>query len=320
MPTERLKKTNSPGRLDRLLRSREYDPQRPGLAILTMFLAPALLIYGAFTAWPVFRTFYNSFNTVLPRGKVDFVGFDNYRALLFEDATFWKAISNTMTWATVAPVLDVGLGLGLALILYAKIPFARFFRVAWFTPVLISYVVVGILWMWIYNYDWGVANELLRLVGLENLVQPWLGNPDTALWSLILAQLWQWAGFNMVVCLAALHALPSEVLEASELDNCGWFEKTIYVIIPMIRPTLVNLLIISFIGKMKVFDLVWIMTQGGPLWSTETVSTYVFKRAFDWDTFDLGYPSTIATVWFLVVVAFVLTFNQLFRSKTKLEY
>lgn len=320
MPPETSGNAPSASLLNRLLRKGEYDPQRPGLVILAMFLAPALLIYGAFTAWPVLRTFYNSFNTVLPRGRVDFIGLENYRALLFDDATFWKAIGNTMTWATVAPVLDVALGLGLALILYAKVPFARFFRVAWFTPVLISYVVVGILWMWIYNYDWGVVNEFLRLIGLENLVQPWLGNPDTALWSLILAQLWQWTGFNMVVCLAALHAMPSEVLEASELDNCGWFEKTIYVIIPMIRPTLVNLLIISFIGKMKVFDLVWIMTQGGPLWSTETVSTYVFKRAFDWDTFDLGYPSTIATVWFFVVVAFVLTFNQLFRSKTRLEY
>jgi len=174
-------------------------------------------------------------------------------------------------------------------VLYAGVPFARFFRIAWFTPVLISYVVVGILWVWIYNYDWGVANALLIWLGLPGLVHSWLGDPNTALWAIILTHAWKWAGFNMIVCLAALHSLPSEVLEAAELDNCGWLKKLIFIIIPMLRPTLAGLFILALIGKMKVFDLVWIMTSGGPLWSTETVSTYVYKRAFGWNTFDLGY-------------------------------
>jgi multiple sugar transport system permease protein/raffinose/stachyose/melibiose transport system permease protein len=225
-----------------------------------------------------------------------------------------------MIWAGVGPVLDVGVGLLLALALYAKVPFARFFRVAWFTPVLISYVVVGIIWMWIYNYDWGIANGILRAVGLEDWVWPWIGHPSTALWAIIFAHAWKWAGFNMVVCLAALHSLPREVLEAAELDNCGWFKKLVFIMVPMIRPTLLNLLILAFIGKMKVFDLVWIMTEGGPLWATETVSTYVYKRAFNWSTFDLGYPSAIAVLWFAVVMVFVLSLSVLFRQRDKLEY
>jgi multiple sugar transport system permease protein/raffinose/stachyose/melibiose transport system permease protein len=94
----------------------------------------------------------------------------------------------------------------------------------------------------------------------------------------------------------------------------------VHVIVPLLRPTLLNLYILAFIGKMKVFDLVWIMTQGGPLWSTETVSTYVFKRAFNWNTFDLGYPSAIASVWFLVVVGMVLVLNRALRSREKLEF
>ena len=113
---------------------------------------------------------------------------------------------------------------------------------------------------------------------------------------------WMWTGFNMVVLLAALHSLPSEVIEAAELDNCGWWSKLVFVIVPLIRATLLNLLVLSFIGKMKIFDLVWITTEGGPLWSTETVSTYVYKRAFEWNTFDLGYPSAIAAVWFVIVL------------------
>jgi len=129
-----------------------------------------------------------------------------------------------------------------------------------------------------------------------------------------------WAGFNMVVLLAALHSLPSEVIEAAELDNCGWWGKLVYVIVPLTKGTLLNLLVLSFIGKMKIFDLVWITTKGGPLWSTETVSTYVYKRAFEWNTFDLGYPSAIAAVWFVIVICAVLGLSWLLRSREKLEF
>ena len=302
--------------LDRLRAAGDGTPW----GAVMVFLAPALLIYLVFTAYPVFRTLYNAFHTIKPRGVEVFVGFDNFAEMLTGDMIFWKAVTNTMIWSGVAPLIDVGTGLILALCLYAKVPFARFFRVAWFTPVLISYVVVGIIWMWIYNYDWGIVNGALRAVGLESWTHPWIGDPSTSLWAIIVTHTWKWAGFNMVVCLAALSSLPREVLEAAELDNCGWLKRFWFVMIPMIRPTLLNLLILSLIGKMKVFDLVWIMTEGGPLWSTETVSTYVYKRAFGWNTFDLGYPSAIAIFWFVVVVAFVLALHALFRQRDRLEY
>ncbi len=287
---------------------------------IMVFLSPALLIYAAFTVYPVIRTFYNSLHTIKPRGVEEFVGLANFVALLTRDTVFWKAVTNTMIWATIAPTVDVVTGLLLALCLYARVPFARFFRVAWFTPVLITYVVVGIMWMWIYNYDWGIVNVLLRWVGLGAWVHSWIGDPATALGALIFAHAWKWAGFSMVVCLAALYALPTEVLEAAEIDHCGWFRKLVFIIVPMVRPTLLNLLVLAFVGKMKVFDLVWIMTKGGPLWSTETVSTYVYKRAFEWSTFDLGYPSAVAAVWFVVVLVFVLGLTWLFRQRERLEY
>lgn len=284
-----------------------------------ILLTPALLLYAAFTAYPGLLTFYNAFHIILPNKADEFIGFNNFLALV-GDRTFWISVRNTLLWALVAPMLDVGAGFLLALALYAKVPFARGFRIIWFTPVLFSYVVVAILWMWIYNYDWGAVNILLRAVGLESWTRAWLGNPYTALPALMFTYWWKWTGFNMVVCLAALHALPSEVLEASELDNCGWLAKTRYIIVPMLRSTLLNLLILSFIGKMKVFDLVWIMTRGGPLWSTETVSTYVYKRAFDWQTLDLGYPSAVATIWFIVIVAVSITMLRLMRQRERLEY
>jgi raffinose/stachyose/melibiose transport system permease protein len=289
------------------------------LPSIAVFLGPTVLVYVGLTAYPVLRTLYNSFLRIKPRGIEEFVGLANY-AELTRDAIFWKAVGNTLIWAGVAPVLDVGVGLLLALCLYAKVPFARFFRVAWFTPSLISYVVVAILWTWIYNYDWGAANEVLAWIGLGRLRTAWIGNPATALWALIFVDVWKWAGFNMIVCLAALHSLPTEVVEAAELDRCGWIAKLVFVAVPMIRTTLTGLLILGFIGKMKVFDLIWIMTRGGPLWATETVSTYVYKRAFDWNTFDLGYPSALASVWFAVVLAGVMTLGRLFRQRDRVEY
>jgi raffinose/stachyose/melibiose transport system permease protein len=284
------------------------------------FLAPALIIYAGFTLFPVLKTVYNSLYVMKPHNVVEFVGWGNYRALLTQDEVFWKAVKNTAIFSVVGTILDVAAGLLLALCLFAKVPWARFWKIVWFSPVLISYVVVGIIWVWIYDTDWGIINTGLRWMGLGFLAHPWLSDPRTALWAVLLVQVWKWAGFNMIVFLAALYALPADVLGAAELDHCGWLAKVFYVIIPMLRPTVVSLLVLSFVGKMMVFDVVWIMTRGGPLWSTETVSTYVYKRAFDWNTFDLGYPSAIAVLWFIMILAFVALLTTLLRQRDRMEY
>jgi len=298
----------------------ELDARRAGLAVLLAFLTPALLVYASFTVYPVLRTFYNAFHAIKPQNVVEFVGLSNFTALLFADAVFWKAVTNTALFTIVATIVDVVGGLLLALCLFARAPLAPVLRVVWFTPVLMSYVVVGIIWVWIFDYDWGLANAALRFLGLGAFQQSWLGQPSTALWSVLTAHEWKWLGFNMIVFLAALHALPAEVLGAAELDNCGWFAKTMYIIVPMLRPTIVNLTVLSFIGKMMVFDLVWVMTGGGPLWSSETVSTYVYKRAFEWNTFDLGYPSAIAVLWFIIILAFVAIMTRVLRQRDRVEF
>jgi raffinose/stachyose/melibiose transport system permease protein len=285
-----------------------------------IFLGPALLLYFSFMIYPVLRTFWNSAHTIKPQGIVEYVGLANLKALLTTDPVFWKAVRNTAVFAIVATFADVAGGLLLALCLFLRPPFAKLLRIVWFTPVLMSYVVVGIIWVWIYDYDWGLANAILRYVGLGAFEQSWLGNPSTALWSVMTTHIWKWLGFNMIIFLAALSALPGEVLGAAELDNCGWFQTLVYIIIPMLRPTIVNLTVLSFIGKMMIFDLVWIMTGGGPLWSTETVSTYVYKRAFDWNTFDLGYPSAIAVLWFVIIMIFVVLMTRLLRQRDRLEF
>ena len=298
----------------------EVDARRVAPGTLILFLAPALLVYAGFTLYPVLRTFYNSVHTMRPHGVVEYVGLANFSALVGVDPVFWKAVGNTAIFTIVATIADVLGGLLLALCLFSRPPFAKLLRVVWFTPVLMSYVVVGIVWVWIYDYDWGLANLVLRSIGLGAFEQSWLGDPRTALWSVMATHIWKWLGFNMIIFLAALSALPGEVLGAAELDNCGWLAKLVYIVIPMLRPTIVNLLVLSFVGKMMIFDLIWIMTGGGPLWSTETVSTYVYKRAFDWNTFDLGYPSAIAVLWFIIILAFVMLMTRLLRQRDKLEF
>ncbi|HUL09090.1 MAG TPA: sugar ABC transporter permease, partial [Candidatus Acidoferrum sp.] len=141
------------------------DSRQAPMRTILLFLAPALLVYAAFTIYPVLRTFYNSVHTIGPRNVQTFVGLDNFAALLTQDRVFWKAVVNTALFTVVGTIGDVLGGLLLALCLFAKVPLARTLRVVWFTPVLMSYVVVGIIWVWLYDYDWGLVNLLLGWLG-----------------------------------------------------------------------------------------------------------------------------------------------------------
>jgi ABC-type sugar transport system permease subunit len=296
-------------------------PARPWGAI-AVFIGPTVLLYLAFTIYPILVTFYNSVHTLrMDLGmQYEFVGLEHFREILSSDEVFWKAAGNSLTWGLVAPVIDIPLALALALVLYCRVPFARFFRTVWFTPVLMSYPVVGVIWLWVYNYDWGMANLVLRAVGLGGYVQAWLASPATALPALILVTTWMFAGFNMVVLLAALHAIPADYLEAARVDGAGGVRRLRHVLIPLLRPTLVNLAILDFIGKMKQFALVWVMTRGGPMWGTETVATYVIKRAFEWKTLDLGYPSAIAVLWFAIIFGLSYGFTRVLQRREALEF
>jgi ABC-type sugar transport system permease subunit len=300
---------------------RRRRPQRPWGAI-ALFLTPALFFYFSFIIYPVLVTFYNSVHMLrMDLGMVyEYVGFEHFREILREDDVFWKAAGNSMTWAIVAPIVDIPLALTLAVILYSKVPFARFFRTVWFTPLLMSYPVVGVIWLWVYNYDWGMANLVLRAVGLGQYAQAWLASPTTALPALILVTTWMFAGFNMVVMLAAIHAIPQEYVEAARVDGANTWQRLIHIIVPLLRPTMVNLAILDFIGKMKQFALVWVMTRGGPMWGTETVATYVIKRAFEWKTLDLGYPSAIAVIWFVIIFGLSVGLTRFLQQREALEF
>lgn len=287
-----------------------------------LFLAPAMLLYLGFTVFPFVVTFYNSVHILrMDLGlRAEFVGLQHYQELLTEDDVFRQAVAHSVEWAVASFFLEVPIAFVLALILAQGRRGSRFFRTAWFTPVLITPPVVAIVWLWIFNYDWGVINVLLRQVGLDVLATAWLGNTTTALPALILVTTWMFVGFDMVILLAALHAVPNEYVEAARIDGASYGQIVVRVLIPLLRQTLVNLLILCTIGKLKQFALVYVMTRGGPLWATETVATYVIKRAFQWKTLDLGYPSAIAVLWFLVILGATLTLGRLLHRGEALEY
>ena len=300
---------------------RRPQPRRPWGSI-AMFLCPALCFYFAFIIYPVLVTFFNSFHILRQDLGLtyQFVGLQHFKEILGSDEVFWRAAQNSLTWAIVAPIVDMPLALTLAFLLHSKVPFAKFFRTVWFTPLLMSYPVVGVIWLWVYNYDWGMANLVLRAIGLGKYAEAWLANPTTALPALILVTTWMFTGFHMVILLTAMHTIPQEYLEAAWVDGAGAWHRAFHIIIPLLRPTIVNLIILDFIGKMKQFALVWVMTRGGPMRGTETVATYVIKRAFEWKTLDLGYPSAIAVIWFVIIFGLSVGLMRFMQRKEALEF
>ena len=279
---------------------------------IALFIGPVMLYYLIFVIYPLFATFYYSFHNISPvAGRVvtTYIGLQNFEDLLF-DRIFLRAVRNTAIWGLVGPTIEMLTATTLAFLVYFKVPLHRFYRTAWFTPILVSGVIVGLVFRWIFNYDWGLLNATLRAVGLDALALNWLGRKDTPLWAVIFVHYWATFGYSFVLLLAGLTAIPAELVEAAKIDGASTMQATTKVMLPLLRPTFVTVLILSFMGKMRAFNVVWVLTNGGPMHFSETVATYVQKRAFGWGSLDLGYPSAMAVVWFGVVMIGVGLINR----------
>ena len=281
-----------------------------------VLLLPVILFFCLFLARPLITSIVYSFMKVeVMRGgvKTTLIWLDNFREIL-KDKVFLKAAQNTITWAIASPLLEIPLGLLLALALKSKIYGSRFFRAVWFAPVLMPQVVVGIIWSWLLNAEWGLVNRILSGIGLESMTQAWLGKSDTALGSLIFITTWVWTGFNMVLMMTAVSTVSDDVLEAARIDGASYWRSVWNIILPIIKPMVINALILCFIGKMKVYDLIYVTTKGGPAWATETVATYTVKRAFNWSFIERGYPSAMATLWFLIILVVTVLSNRAVKN------
>jgi ABC-type sugar transport system permease subunit len=273
--------------------------QRHGSGYL--FTGPAIVVLAAFLLYPIGYSLWLSFHEwsgYTPRWG-PFVGVENYLALA-RDEVFWKATWNSMVFVIVRTPLEIGLGFFLALLLNRKMPARAFLRTLFFVPVVMSLIVVTIIFQRIYEPNTGLLNALLHGIGLDALAHPWLGDSATALPAVIAVSVWKNVGFSLVILLAGLQGLPGDVIDAGRVDGANAWQLTTRVIAPLMRPILALTSLLSIIGGLKVFDLVFIMTRGGPTYSTEVLATMLYREAFELN--EMGVASAIA----VILVALVL--------------
>ncbi|WP_051707068.1 MULTISPECIES: carbohydrate ABC transporter permease [unclassified Streptomyces] len=243
-----------------------------------------------------------------------FVGLDQFRAL-WKDTAARDAVGTTLLAAAALTVVQNAIGLLLALGVDSRIKSRNVLRVFFFAPAVITPVVTAYLWKYLYAPE-GAINALLGAVGLDALKQDWLGDPDLALWSVVAVVVWQFSGYSMVIFLAGLQSIPREIHEAAAMDGAGPVRRFWYVIRPMLAPAITINLMLSVIGGLKLFDQVWVMTQGGPGGATDTLSTVIYKQAFQFNQY--GYSTAMAVVLTLfVIVISGVQYRYLSRQERK---
>ena len=240
-------------------------------------------------------------------------GFDNYR-LLFADPLFWTALHNTIFYTIGAVLPSIILALLLALAVNQKIKGVVFFRTLYFLPVISPPVAIAILWGWLYNAQYGLIDAILNRLGLTPL--QWLSEPSTALPAIIIMSVWSSLGYNMVLFLAGLQGIPIELYEAARMDGANRWVLFRYVTVPLLSPTTFFILILSMISAFQLFDYVYIMTGGGPMYSTQSIVLYIYQMAFQ--NFKLGYASSLAYVLFVIIA--LVTFVQFRLQRRWVHY
>ncbi len=276
------------------------------------FIAPSLVLLLVFSAAPLLFAFYLSFHgwNLLEPAK-PFVGLGHYIELA-GDGLFWNAAKNTAIYSAYVP-LTMACALGVAILLNRKIKGVALLRAIFFLPYITSFVAISIVWQWMYDPNFGIFNWILGLFGLGPF--PWLNSPSTALMALIIMAVWIHIGFQMIIFLAGLQAIPNELYEAAMIDGAGPWRRFWRITLPMLRPTTFFVLVTSIIGSFQVFTFVYVMTEGGPLHATDVIVYHIYQNA--WQFLRMGYASAMSWVLFAVIFAITLIqFRLLGRRMT----
>jgi len=263
-----------------------------------VFIAVPVISLIVFLIIPMVVSLWWSFNDYSGLNSPKFVGLNNYVELLTKDKIFTKGLVNTTMFVLLGMSIGPTLGLLTALMLNQKVRFRSLFRTAYYLPVMTSLVVVSTIWLMLYNRN-GLINSVLQTFGLAKV--GWLSNPHVALISIVIASVWQGFGFETVVFLAALQSIPRELYEAAMIDGAGGGAQFRYITLPALRPVIVFVYIIGIIGSYQVFDQIYVMSSGGPVYSTTTIVYYLFSKFMD---LRLGYASAIAYILFAILVVF----------------
>jgi multiple sugar transport system permease protein len=276
---------------------------RPGIVGWTL-AAPALVVIAVFFALPVVIGLALSLTdfdlyALADLSTLRFVGLDNYLRLL-RTPLFWQALGNTLYFVAVGVPLSIALSLGAALLLNARVArWQAFFRTALFAPVVTTVVAVAVIWRYLLHTRYGLVNQALAALGIDPV--DWLGDPHWSMPAIIAFAAWKNFGYNMVILLAALQAVPRELYESARVDGAGSLRQFTDVTFPMLTPTLVMVAIMTVAGYFQLFAEPYVMTQGGPLRSTVSVLYFMYEEGFRW--WNLGFASAVAFVLFVVIFA-----------------
>jgi multiple sugar transport system permease protein len=305
-----------PGRGAVTARSRRVRFPSEGSAAAWVFVAPALVLIGVFFFLPVAASLVLSVTdfdiyAVADSENTRFVGLDNYVRLL-GTPLFWSSLRNTFYFAVVGGPLTIAVSLGAALLLDAKlVRWKSVFRTIYFTPFVTTLVAVAIVWRYLYHTRYGLLNYALDAFGIAPV--DWLGDPHWAMPAIILMAVWKNFGYNMLIFIAGLQSIPDELYDAANVDGAGPVRQFFNVTLPMLRPTLLFVSVITMIGYFQLFAEPYVMTQGGPLRSTTSVVLLMYEEGFRW--WRMGYAAAIAFVLFLVILLATLVQFRLQRER-----
>lgn len=274
-----------------------FDRLFPYLMVL-----PGVILFTCFVLMPFFYGFYTSLFRWDGIGDMKWIGGNNY-LFAIEDEIFRSSLINTFVYAFWVTFLKNALGFLIAVLLVRQSRFKALFRTAVYMPVTFSYVVIGVLWSWIYNPNFGILNQLLNLIGMPGLIQSWLGDPSIALYSIIWVDVWKWVGFHMILYLSGLQAIPVEYYEAVSIDGANAFQRFWHITVPQLNSIIVLNVLLSITGAfVSNYNLVNVMTGGGPFNSTEVALTYAVKTAFHFNA--VGKSNAMSMILFLFVFTF----------------
>jgi raffinose/stachyose/melibiose transport system permease protein len=277
------------------------------------FLIPALTIYVIFLVYPIISAIFMSFfnwDGVSPNRV--FVGLDNYVYLFTKDDIFWRSLRNSGVWVVLSLLVPTTFGLTLALALNQKMTGRSIFRMIFYLPAIIASIAVATIWSWMYNPSLGLINGVLKQIGLKILATDWLGNRDIALYSVFAAYTWMATGPNMVLFLAGLQGVPQDLVEAARVDGANRRQVFWSVTIPSLRPTFVVVIALSIINSLKVFDLIYGMTYGGPGDSTNVLASWSYFQAFSFNRYGLGMAVAVVLllITLVIIVPYVIWANR----------
>ncbi|MBY7142896.1 sugar ABC transporter permease [Virgibacillus sp. NKC19-3] len=276
-----------------------------------LFLIPGCTILGAFIFYPILQALWLSLTEYSIIGEPEFIGFENYQNL-FQDDLFWLTLKNTFIYLIgVVPALVI-IPIFLAVLVNQKLRGISFFRSAYFIPVVTSLVVAGIAWEWVYREN-GLLNYALDLLGIINEQVGWLTTTSTAIFAVMIVTIWQGLGYYMVIYIAGLQSISTDIYEAAKIDGANWWQQVTRITIPMLMPFILIVAIMSSIAAMQVFDEIYIMTGGGPLHSSETLVLYIYREAFE--NLNMGYASAAGVILFLITLVLSIINLKFFGNK-----